>query len=257
MELNDLIIGTTPKVTDTYLDRCIAEDLQKIHDEDELNHESSGKLSASQLSKPLQWQVLKVIGVPRRPIDDYGLRTMKRGKDVEDVIVGKHLRGVVETQKAVTYRDTVGLVDAVVDMADWDCKCGVIPHEVKSVKNSKYARIIKQGEPDISYKLQAALYALGMGVDKYAIDIVAADDYRVTTWLYETKDIKELVDQRINEFQKAIADKVVPTFEAREKWQEKSEWNDYADWAGLTLAGIEDKLQREFKEQYKVLKGTK
>lgn len=239
---------------DSYLDRCITEDLTKDKEDEALEHVSSGKLSASQLGKPLQWQILKVIGVPRRPIDDYGLRVMKRGKDVEDVIVNKHLRGIVETQKLVEYRDTVGLVDAVIDMKDWDNKCGVIPHEIKSVKNSKYARILKTGEPDISYKLQAGLYALAMGVDKYAIDIIAADDYRVTTWLYETSETKELVDQRITEFQDAMTLGVIPEFEAREKWQEDSKWQDFPDFAELTVSEIDNKLKKEFPAAYQKLK---
>lgn len=242
--------------TDSYLERSITEDLTKDNEDEALEHVSSGKLSASQLGKPLQWQILKVIGVPRKPIDDYGLRVMKRGRDVEDVIVNKHLRGIVETQKLVEYRDTVGLVDAVIDMKDWDNKCGIIPHEIKSVKNSKYARILKTGEPDISYKLQAGLYALAMGVDKYAIDIIAADDYRVTTWLYETKDIKELVDHRINEFLYAMRVGVVPEFEFREKWQSDPKWQDFPEFSNLTVEGIDTLLKNKYPESFKKLKGA-
>ena len=43
-----------------------------------------GWLSASRLNDPLLWQVLYVLGVPQKPIDEYTLRKFLRGNHVED-----------------------------------------------------------------------------------------------------------------------------------------------------------------------------
>lgn len=208
-------------ITDQSINKYIEAELIRANEERAKKHEPSGKLSASMLYQPVRFQVMKTIGVPRREIDPYVLGKFKRGNDVEDWYV-KQLEGhgLLEAQKEVSYRDTVGIVDAVVDSKGWDFEDGTIPHEVKSVTNAKFARIKKTGV-DYHYKLQGALYALALGTDHYAIDIVASEDYRVKSCIFKTKRIKRDVDQIISRYLEAIENwaryRELPELEALDK----------------------------------------
>ena len=124
---------------DSTIDNQIRDELKKRNEEEAAKHKSSGKLSASMLGLPLQWQVLKVLGVPGREFDDYTLRKFQRGKDVESWLM-KFLRAA-EKQKFVEYRNCVGYVDALVDTSGWEQNHGVIPLDVKSVANMKFKRV--------------------------------------------------------------------------------------------------------------------
>ena len=184
--------------------------------EKEKTHISSGKLSASKLGSPLQWQILYVRGVPSKEIDEYTYRKFLRGNHVEDWLIGEIK--CVDKQKFVEYRNVVGYADAIIDTKDWQFPCGIIPLEIKSVANSKFKRIVKEKNADRGHKLQAGLYALALGYDNFAVCYVAADDYRIHTYIYETKDIKEEIDRIIDRFDEAIKIPKVPEFEATESW---------------------------------------
>jgi len=141
-----------------FLDKYIEDKLLSENEEERLNHTASGKLSASMLGQPLQWQILKVIGVPADDMEEYVTRKFARGNDVEEWLVSQ-MPGIVNKQKFVEYKNVVGYVDALVDMRDWNLEFDTLPHEIKSVSNAKYKRIQKT-EPDKSHCLQACLYAL-------------------------------------------------------------------------------------------------
>lgn len=213
-------------------------------------HEPSGKLSAGSLGKPLQWQILKYLGIPRKAIDDYALGLFERGNDVEDSAL-KCIPGVVEKQKTVYYRDTIGIIDALVDTKGFHYECGIIPHEIKSVKGSKYKRILAQNEPDEQYSLQACQNALAIGAKHFAIVLIASDDLRITTYVQETEKFAEEVDKIIDRFQAQLAKKTIPVFEARYKWQENEQYSDYPEWQTLTEEQIVDKMKSEYPEIYK------
>lgn len=231
-------------IIDNYLDRKIGEKLLAENEEERKNHVSSGKLTASMLGQPLQWQILKVMGVPQKPFDEYTLRKFKRGKDIEDWFVKE--ADAVETQKDALYRDVVGFIDLIADTRDWDFPSGIIPVEVKSVTNAKFKRITGHGEPDRSHLLQACLYALSEGTDKFGVTYIAADDLRVVTSIHETADYKVEVDRIIDRFQTQLATGKVPAFVAEEKWQADLKYCNYPEWLELDEKGIEAKLL-EFK----------
>lgn len=232
-------------IIDTYLDETVAQAIYKENQEERENHISSGKLSASMLGQPLQWQILKVMGVEPREVDRYVLRKFKRGNDVEDWLV-KYIPGLVETQKEVEYKNVVGRVDAVVDTNLYFNPVGIIPHEIKSVANAKYKRIMEDEQADRGHILQACLYALALKSDHFAIDYIASDDYRITTMLYETVDYADEVEKIIDRFNKQLETKIIPVFEAEEKWQENEMYNSYYDWSKLD--------QKEINDKYKLLK---
>jgi hypothetical protein len=224
------------------IDDTVTATVRKENDERAAKHVSSGKLSASMLGAPLQEQILKALGVPQKEVDDYTLRKFLRGNHVEDWIV-QHIPDVIATQKAIEYRNAVGIIDALVDTASWDFNFGVIPLEVKSVANAKYKRIEQTKQADRSHKLQAGLYALAEGVEHYAICYVAADDYRIRVEIHKTADIKEEVDAIIDTFDAQLKSGIVPVFECKEAWQKNPRYAKFPAFLTLTEEEIVLKLE--------------
>lgn len=225
---------------DNFIDKKIGAEITADNNAKSLKHISSGKLSASRLGDPLQWQILYVLGVPQKPIDEYVLRKFLRGNQIEEWLVSKI--EAIETQKFVEYKNVVGYVDAVVETKDWDFWNGIIPLEVKSVSNAKFKRIEKQGA-DRGHKLQAGLYALAMGSNHFGVCYVATDDLRVQTYIYETAEIKDEVDSIIAKYDEARKNSIIPEFEAIEKWQGNVQYSKYPEWQQLTKDELVEKLK--------------
>ena len=212
-------------ILDNSINKFIEDSLLADNAKRDAEHEPSGKLSASMLYQPLRFQVLKTLGVPRKPIDAYTLGKFKRGNDVEDWYVGQleAMGCLLDRQVKVEYREAVGFIDALVDSDKMYFKKGKMPHEVKSVTNAKLKRIAST-EVDWHYKLQACLYALAIGSDYYAIDIVSAEDLRPNIYIFETKQLQKEVDQAISNYMIAMEnwkkDRSLPKFEANPnvKW---------------------------------------
>jgi hypothetical protein len=230
-------------VIDNTINKTIDDNLSKADIAKREVHKSSGKLSASMLSWPLQWQILKHLGVEQKPIDSYTLRKFYRGTSVEDWLVTQ-IPGIVEKQKFVQYRDVVGYIDAYVDSSGYEFKQGKMVHEIKSVSNAKYKNIITGKHPDEGHCLQACLYAMAIKSNYFAIDYVATDDLRVTTFIEQVKDWKDEVDAIINQYERQLVKKEIPVFEPRYAWQKNVMYNNYPEWAGLTKEEIEEKVKR-------------
>lgn len=226
-------------IIDTTINKHIDDELIRLNEEREARHNPSGKLSASMLYQPVRFQLLKSIGAPRKPFDAYTLAKFKRGVDVEAWYV-EQLKGagvLVEDQKTLEemnltvtdgqpfaeYRDCIGYVDSVIDTQKMQAKKGIIPNEIKSVTNMKMKRIKSTGI-DWHYKIQAALYALAMGSEYYAVTVVSAEDLRSETHIFPTREMKRDVDQAISAYMKAMEDwkkdRTLPKFEANPhvKW---------------------------------------
>lgn len=193
-------------VLDQAINKFIESELIRENHERELLHEPSGKLSASMLYQPLRFQVLKSIGIPRRPFDAYALGKFKRGVDVENWYVSMldKMGVLVDKQKQVEYRGVVGYVDAVVNSEVMQFKKGIMPHECKSVTNAKLKRLLKT-EVDYHYKMQAALYGLALRSEFYAVDIVSAEDLRPYIYVFPTSMMKADIDQSIDRYDEAMA----------------------------------------------------
>ena len=217
---------------DTLIDTALVAENKKREDE----HKLSGKLSASMLGDPLQVQILKAIGVPQKPVDEYTLRKFLRGNHVEEWFV--NAIPTVEKQKHVEYRDAHGYADAIVDTKDWDHPVGIIPLEVKSVTNLKFKRIESTGQADRSHKLQAGFYALSEGTTAFAIAYVASDDYRTRIELYETAEVAQEIEDIITRFDAAKKDwednGKLPAFEAEEKWMADPKYAKFPDFITLS-----------------------
>jgi hypothetical protein len=236
-----------------YLDKHIETELLKENEAREVNHKSSGKLSAGRLGDPLQHQILHAIGVPRDPLEEYVIRKFRRGNHVEDWLRSR-TPGLVDEEKFVEYKNVVGYIDALVDMSKWELeKFGTIPHEIKSVTNASFKWIKRDGVKR-GHALQACLYALALGVDHFAIHYVASDDYRVETFLEDVSDWEKEVHQIIADYNAQRASGVVPVFEAKEKWQENKKYCNYSRFMDLTEEEIEELLKAEYPQSYKKLK---
>lgn len=233
-------------IIDTYLDKKVeAEFIEKNKIRND-NHTSSGKLSAGMLNDPLQWQILKILGIPTRELEEYTLRKFFRGDQIEDWAVGS-ISNVVDKQKLVEYKDCIGFADALVDTKDWDNKVGIIPVEIKSVANAKFKRIVTSGEADKGHILQAGYYALGLGKEHFAVVYVASDDLRIQTYIYETKDYKKEIDGIINRFYLALKSEKIPLFEPRENWQSNIKYSKYPAWQTLNKEELEVKYKNNKK----------
>lgn len=194
--------------------------------EDRKDREPSGRLAASRLGWPLQWQMLHHLKIPQKPIDEYTLRKFARGNDVEDRIVEWVKPN--QAQVACEYRGVVGIADMIIDY----------PIEVKSVTNASFKYIQKEGTKR-GHRLQGELYAKALGYPRYAIAYVASDDYRV---LCIEEEVTNEVDKVIDEYEAQMAIGAVPIFVPIEKWHKLPEYNPYPDWMKLDDAGIANKL---------------
>lgn len=227
------------------LDQLITAKLRAEEAENKAAHVPSGKLSAGQLYKPCLEQVLKIIGVPGKPVSDYALRLFKRGNQVEEWVTGLIDADVL--QQEANYRNVVGYIDIIKDGR---------PVEVKSVKSSQWKWLAKEGAR-WSHKLQAGLYALAIESDIYEVLYVCADDFRTMSFELQTADISPEIDKIIAEVNSTLKKGVLPVFEARESWQSKPEYaekySDYGDWLSLTPQLMLEKLQNQYPNSYEKL----
>ena len=227
------------KVSET-LDKLVGEYISSKNALERAQHKSSGKLSASSLNDPLQWQILHSLATETAEIDNYTLRKFLRGKQVEDWYVSEIKP--LETQKFVEYRNVVGYIDAIVDTKDWDYPSGIIPLEIKSTSNAKFKRIEKQGA-DKGHKLQAAFYAIALQNPHFGVSYVATDDYRIKTYIFDVHDFKVEIDDIITKYDEAKKVATIPKFEAREKWQSNLDYNKYPFFMDLD----EEQLAEKYK----------
>lgn len=233
--------------TDDFIEQFVTELLVQDDQQRREEHVPSGKLTASSLGNPLQWQMLHVLGVPDQPVDGYTLRKFKRGRDVEDQVIEwlRKTGKLTDEQKEVKYRNTVGLIDAMMD----------IPHEIKSITNANFKWITKTGQPNESHILQATLYALAEKAKTFAIDYIASDDYRIKTFIIPTNYLSDEVETIITNFEEAMEAQTIPEFEAKYDYQKNPLYAKYHEWMLLTPRECEQKLEREYPDAYNKLKG--
>lgn len=207
----------------------------------EEEHVSSGGLSASMLGNPLQWQVLKYLGVKQKEHDDYTYCKFQRGRDVEDFIFDKLVASGINasSQKKAKYRNCVGLIDIYLPETNE-------VYEIKSTTNAAF-RFIKKSGAKRNHILQACLYALSVGADTFSVVYVASDDYRCEQFKFNTKDWGSRVDEIIDAFETAIKSKVIPTFVAKEKWQEQAKYSMYPEWSNVNSSYLSKKAKELYK----------
>lgn len=195
--------------------------------------EPSGRLAASRLGWPLQWQMLHYFKVPSKPIEEYTLRKFARGNDVEDRIMKWLAPSPDKMQVPCEYRGAVGYADVVLDY----------PIDVKSITNMAFKYKQKEG-PSYGHKLQTEMYAKALGYDTYGVAYVASDDYRVLCF---EEVVTGEVDAVIDAYEAQVATGTVPVFVAKEKWHSMADYSPYPEWTKLTEAEIAAKLAEHLK----------
>lgn len=188
----------------------------------------SGRLSASRLGWPLQWQMLWKYKIPQKPVDEHTLRKFQRGKDVEERVMKWLAPRENQMQVPVTYRGVVGFADVVLDH----------PIEVKSCTSRAFTYKQREGTA-FGHRLQGELYALALGYETFEVAYVSADDYRVLSF---EERVSGDVDTVIDEYEAQCAAGTVPVFAAKEKWHAMKDYNPYPDWMNLTQEQINEKL---------------
>jgi hypothetical protein len=237
------------------LNVILAEYRRKQNDEERSNHVSSGKLNPSGLGQPTQWQVLRILGVPQKQVDDYTLGVFRRGRSTEDDVIEEFEGiGIVKSkQTKIEWNGMFGYVDVVMDLTCIGLR--ELPIEIKSVKNAKWARIVKSGKPDESNAIQASCYALARKESIGIVMYVSAEDYRVMIFAINPSDYLEKINNTVQEVQNCLKHGFVPRFEPKESWQALTQYNNYPEWSQLSEEEIEYKLKKEFPKAYKKLKG--
>jgi len=226
------------------LDSLITTRLRKEFEEESALHEPSGKLSAGQLGKPLLEQVLKVIGVPPKPFDDYVLRLFARGKQVEDWAL--NTVGIKNQQVEVEYKNTVGVIDGDDD----------VPTEIKSVKNSQLKWLKKSGAKE-DHELQLTLYLLAKKKEWGWLAYISAEDFQTFVFKLPVEKRAKQVDAVIKEVYDQIDKGILPAFEPRQDWHDKpayaEKYTNYPEWLSLSPELAMEKLKRQFPDSYKKL----
>ena len=217
---NRIVVNVNPIIEETIAKKLLAEREER---------EPSGRLSASRLGWPLQWQILHHLKVEPSPIDEYTLRKFQRGKDVEDRIIAWMEPRDEQTQVECDYRGVVGYCDLLLQY----------PIEIKSVTNRAFSYIQKEGVKR-GHKLQGELYAKALGFDTFGVAYVASDDYRVLTF---EETVTDEVDQVIDRYNKQLELKQVPVFEKEEVWQDNPMYSTYPEWTRLSREQIDEKLK--------------
>jgi hypothetical protein len=211
-----------PKIQEIIAERVLAANAEREA------KDPSGRLSASRLGWPLQWQMLHYFKVPQKLLDEYVLRKFQRGHDVEERIMRWLAPSPEKMQVETSYRGVIGFADVVMEY----------PIEVKSVTNLAFKYKQKEGSSR-GHRLQGELYAKGLGYDKFGVAYVASDDYRVLCF---EESVSGEVDAVIDEYEAQVALGTVPVFEAKEKWHALPEYSIYPEWMKLTEEQIAEKL---------------
>lgn len=223
------------------IDTLIRNTLRKQDSEEKARHEPSGKLSAGMLYKPLLEQVLKLVGVPERPSDDYSLRLFARGRQVEDWVLSM-LEGPEQVE--CNYRGAIGFLDKL--------RNGEVV-EVKSIKRSQVRWLKKEGAK-WSHKLQAGMYALSLDKPEYTIVYACADDFETFTFTEPTSEIQPDIDRIITEVAKQLKSGELPEFIGREDYHNTpdyaSKYSAFPDWVVLDQATAMEKLKNQYPDAY-------
>lgn len=201
---------------------------EKVIAEAEPNRAMSGRLSASKLGWPLQWQMLNHLKIPQREVDEYTLRKFQRGKDVEDRIIRWLAPQPSQMQVPVSYRGVNGVADVILTH----------PIEIKSVTNRAFKHIQKEGSKR-GHRLQGELYAKAMEYVTFEVAYTASDDYRILSFEHEVTDVVDKIIDRYDEQRKLG---FVPLFIAEEPWHANPKYNPYPDFMELSEQEIAAKL---------------
>jgi hypothetical protein len=210
--------------------------------------EPSGRLSATRLTWPTQWQVLWTLKVPTSPelwqekpdkMNTLHFRHFARGAQCEEWL--EKVFPPLEKQVEVNYRGWVGYIDRMENGelfgVDHD-----VPHEIKSVKADKWYKMFQEGEPEPQYDhvLQANFYALAKELPTFALTYLKSDTLESRTFVYDAGDFQGEVDKQIDEYDEAMKSGTIPKFKAKIDYQKNPKYNQYWEYMGMKEKELQD-----------------
>lgn len=223
--------------------------------EQQQREEPSGRMSASRLTWPTQWQILWKLKIPPseedwevkpNKINTFHFRHFARGKQCEDWL--EKTLPPKKAQGLVVYRDWVGYFDRIDDGELFGVE-GDIVNEVKSVKGDKWYRMFKDpGDgPQYDHVLQANFYAVALKMPHYALCYLKSDTLETRTFVYRTEDYRADVEKQIDLYDEAVDSKTIPVFKAKVEYQKNRKYNmydQYMDWTPTQLKELYDKFNK-------------
>lgn len=209
-------------------------------------HQSSGKISPSKITKPTLEAVLSLLGVPSDPPSDQGLRYFLRGNILEEVGIKAITFGRPsgELQVEATYRNAIGYID---------CYLGV-PHEIKSAGVSTWGKVKKHGKPLNSHCIQATYYALAKDTKYSWVHYVNTDTFQIISHRVEADEYKDEVDRRISGILACLMARLLPDYEPLDDLHKTIMFCEYKMFYKKTGEEAENILKEFYPDQYKLLK---
>lgn len=212
-------------------------------------HIASGYLSAGRLDKSILENALYLLGVPRdKPIEAYTLKKFARGNQVEQwyIDIFTELGLIADSQIYHEYITPEGF--KVIGYQDIQLKEDEYPIEVKSIKNSEFKHIEKEGVKK-GHALQVATYALAKGVEFGKVLYAAADDLRTKEFLVNAKELQPEIDNIAKLTYSVLNSKKLPKFIPRNSFQSLLIFKDYTDYPEW-IAPNENYLQTVVEKEY-------
>lgn len=227
-------------------DREITRLLNEQHEE----KDPSGRMSATRLLWPTQWQILWKLQAKPKEFDINSLRNFARGKQCEDWLNDVFPPKIEGNVDLLEYRGFVGYPDRIDDGKFWGVPHDVV-NEIKSVMSDKWYRMFNIREGDgvqYGHILQACLYALALKLDHFAVTYLQADKLRCRSYVFSTNQFKDDVDEQIDLYEAALAEETIPKFSAKQEWQKSSKYNMYPRYMDMTPKELEREFKRLTKE---------
>lgn len=209
-------------------------------------HESSGKISPSKLTKPTLEAVLQMLGVPTDPPSDQSLRYFIRGNILEKIAQEAITFGrkTAKLQVEASYRNGVGFIDV------YDS----VPHEIKSAGAWTFKTVQKQGYPLIHHSLQAVWYALAKNKRTAWVHYINADTLQMLSFRVETSKFQPEVDHRTDLILNSLVSGNLPDYVALEPFHKSVKYSDYAMFFNKKGNEAENILKQYYPEYYNKLK---
>lgn len=209
-------------------------------------HERSGKISPTKLTKPTLEAVLQLLDVPTDPPSDQSLRNFIRGTTLEEVAIKAVTFGrqTFELQATAEYRNCTGLIDVFEST----------PHEIKSAGFYTWRKVTKDGQPKHDHCIQAAYYAIAKNTKTAWIHYINADTFQVCSFRIQASEYKAEIDSRIDAIHLAISSGNLPDYTPLEEYHDRIMYSDYALFFQKKGVEAESILDQYYPEQYKLLK---
>ena len=212
----------------------------------EAEHESSGKISPSKLTKPTLEAVLQLLGVPPDPPSNQSLRYFLRGNVLEEIAVKAITFGrkTYKLQATAEYRGGIGYIDVHAGL----------PHEIKSAGQWTWRTVQKQGKPLHHHGVQATYYALSKSKSSAWVHYINSDTFQLISFRVQASDYKDAVNSRIDLITDSLISGRLPDYIPLEPYHKTIRYSDYSMFFNKKGEEAENILKQYYEKSYSQLK---